>query len=191
MLLGKKVVLVLPACNAEKTLERTVRGVSPGTVDEVILVDDASHDQTSDVAASLGVTSVRHAENRGHGGNQKTCYRLAVDHEADVVVMLHPDRQYSQRLVPALPWLVGSGDYEVALGSRILGGGTIRGGMPVYKYMLSQILRAGFRIGAISCPASYSSEPSSINFRRSVVFGPGVCSESLAYRFRAGTPPGS
>ena len=132
MLLGKKVIVVLPAYNAEKTLERTVRAVPSGIVDEFILVDDASNDRTSEVAASLGVTWVRHPQNRGYGGNQNTCYRLALDHGADIVVMLHPDYQYSPRLVPALAWLVASGDYDVALGSRILGGSAIKGGMPVY-----------------------------------------------------------
>ena len=140
MLLGKKVIVVLPAYNAEKTLERTVRAVPSGIVDEFILVDDASNDRTSEVAASLGVTWVRHPQNRGYGGNQKTCYRLALDHGADIVVMLHPDYQYSPRLVPALAWLVASGDYDVALGSRILGGSAIKGGMPVYKYIANRLL---------------------------------------------------
>jgi glycosyltransferase involved in cell wall biosynthesis len=140
MLLEKKIIVVLPAYNAERTLERTVTAVPAGFVDEFILVDDASRDRTSEVAAALGVTSVRHAENRGYGGNQKTCYRLALDHGADIVVMLHPDYQYSPRLVPALAWLVASGDYDVALGSRILGGSAIKGGMPVYKYVANRFL---------------------------------------------------
>jgi glycosyltransferase involved in cell wall biosynthesis len=239
VLLGKKVVVVLPAYNAEKTLERTVRGVPPDIVEEFILVDDGSHDETRAAAASLGITYVRHPENRGYGGNQKTCYRLALERQADIVVMLHPDYQYSPRLVPALAWLVASGEYDVALGSRILGGGAIKGGMPVYKYvanrfltlfqnlatgaklseyhtgfrafsrevleeipwsqnsddflfdnqMLGQVLRAGFKIGEISCPAAYFGEASSINFRRSVVYGLGVCWESLVYRLRASATP--
>jgi glycosyltransferase involved in cell wall biosynthesis len=140
VLLGQKLIVVLPAYNAVKTLEITVRAVPPEIVDEFILVDDASSDGTHELAASLGVTCVRHPQNRGYGGNQKSCYALALDHGADIVVMLHPDYQYSPKLVPALAWLVASGEYDVALGSRILGGTAIKGGMPVYKYIANRFL---------------------------------------------------
>ena len=140
MLLGKRLVVVLPAYNAAKTLTRTINEVPTGIVDEFVLVDDASSDETAEVARALGVTCVRHPENRGYGGNQKTCYKLALEKDAEVVVMLHPDYQYSPRLVPALAWLVASDEYDIALGSRILGGGAIRGGMPVYKYIANRFL---------------------------------------------------
>ena len=140
MLFGKRLVVVLPAYNAAKTLTRTIKEVPTGIVDEFVLVDDASSDATAEVARTLGVTCVRHPENRGYGGNQKTCYKLALERDAEVVVMLHPDYQYSPRLVPALAWLVASGEYDIALGSRILGGGAIRGGMPVYKYIANRFL---------------------------------------------------
>lgn len=133
-------MVVLPAYNAAKTLTRTVSEVPTGLVDEFVVVDDASSDETAEVASALGVTCVRHPENRGYGGNQKTCYRTALERDAEVVVMLHPDYQYSPRLVPALAWLVASGEYDIALGSRILGGGAIRGGMPVYKYIANRFL---------------------------------------------------
>jgi glycosyltransferase involved in cell wall biosynthesis len=234
MLLGKRLVVVLPAYNAAKTLTQTINEVPTGIVDEFVLVDDASSDETADVARALGVTCVRHPGNRGYGGNQKTCYNMALERGAEVVVMLHPDYQYSPRLVPALAWLVASDEYDIALGSRILGGGAIRGGMPVYKYVanrlltfaqnlatgaklseyhtgfrafsrralqsipweensddfvfdnqiLNQALGAGLRIGEISCPARYFEEASSINFRRSVVYGFGVLGGALAYRLR-------
>jgi glycosyltransferase involved in cell wall biosynthesis len=234
MLLGKRLVVVLPAYNAAKTLTRTINEVPTGIVDEFVLVDDASSDETAEVARALGVTCVRHPGNRGYGGNQKTCYHMALERGAEVVVMLHPDYQYSPRLVPALAWLVASDEYDIALGSRILGGGAIRGGMPVYKYVanrlltfaqnlatgaklseyhtgfrafsrralqsipweensddfvfdnqiLNQALGAGLSIGEISCPARYFEEASSINFRRSVVYGFGVLGGALAYRLR-------
>lgn len=140
MLIGKRVVVVLPAYNAAKTLRATVEGVPPGFVDEFILVDDASQDDTEAVARTLGLTTIRHPRNRGYGGNQKTCYESALRSGADVVVMLHPDYQYSPRLVPALAWLVASGEYDVALGSRILGGTALGGGMPLYKYISNRAL---------------------------------------------------
>ena len=140
MLFGKRLVVVLPAYNAAKTLTRTIREVPLGIVDEFVLVDDASSDETADMARAMGVTCVRHPKNRGYGGNQKTCYRTALEKGAEIVVMLHPDYQYSPRLVPAIAWLVASGEYDIALGSRILGGGAMRGGMPVYKYVANRIL---------------------------------------------------
>ena len=140
MLIGKKVVVVLPAYNAAKTLKATVSGVPPGFVDEFILVDDASQDETEALSRELGLTTIRHPKNRGYGGNQKSCYAAALASGADVIVMLHPDYQYSPKLVPALAWLVASGEYDVALGSRILGGTALRGGMPLYKYVSTRAL---------------------------------------------------
>ena len=132
--------MVLPAYNAAKTLCATIEGVPPGFVDEFILVDDASQDETEKLSRELGLTTIRHEKNRGYGGNQKTCYTAALASGADVVVMLHPDYQYSPRLVPALAWLVASGEYDVALGSRILGGTALGGGMPLYKYVSNRAL---------------------------------------------------
>ncbi|MEO8501637.1 MAG: glycosyltransferase family 2 protein [Vicinamibacteria bacterium] len=140
MLIGKRIVVVLPAYNAAKTLRATVSGVPQGFVDEFILVDDASQDETERVSRELGLTTIRHEKNRGYGGNQKTCYAAALASGADVVVMLHPDYQYSPKLVPALAWLVASGEYDVALGSRILGGTALSGGMPLYKYISNRVL---------------------------------------------------
>jgi glycosyltransferase involved in cell wall biosynthesis len=224
MIGSMKVVVVLPAYQAGKTLERTVGEIPRDVVDEVLLVDDASRDETVEVARRLGLQVVVHPENRGYGGNQKTCYREALALAADIVVMLHPDYQYSPRLVGAMAQMVASGHYDVVLGSRILAQNARQGGMPAYKYlanriltalqnllmdqklseyhtgfraftrevletlpleansddfifdneMLCQAVRAGFRIGEISCPTRYFPEASSINFRRSVTYGFGV-----------------
>jgi len=138
---GQKVVVVLPAYNAAKTVKRTVEEIPNDIVDEIILVDDASQDDTVAVAKSLGIAHVvRHEKNRGYGANQKTCYRKALDLDADIVVMLHPDYQYTPKLLPAMATLVASGLFPVVLGSRILGGGAISGGMPVYKYVANRML---------------------------------------------------
>ena len=142
MVNGQKVVVVLPAYNAEKTLERTLADVPPGIVDEFLLVDDASGDGTIATAASLGLPHIVHPRNRGYGGNQKTCYTEALRRGADIVVMLHPDYQYTPRLIGAMAWLVASGEFDVVLGSRILGSGAIRGGMPRYKYVANRFLTA-------------------------------------------------
>jgi glycosyltransferase involved in cell wall biosynthesis len=224
MIGSRKVVVVLPAYHAGKTLERTVAEIPRDVVDEVLLVDDASADETVEVGRRLGLAVFVHPHNRGYGGNQKTCYREALKAGADVVVMLHPDYQYSPRLVGAMAHMVASGHYDVILGSRILAQDAMRGGMPFYKYvsnrvltavqnllmnqklseyhtgfrafsrdvietlpldansddfifdnqMLCQAIRAGFRIGEISCPTRYFPEASSINFRRSVTYGLGV-----------------
>jgi glycosyltransferase involved in cell wall biosynthesis len=139
---GKKVLVVLPAYNAEKTLERTIADVPAGVVDEFLLVDDASVDGTIARAASLGLPYIVHPRNRGYGGNQKTCYTEALRRGADIVVMLHPDYQYTPRLIGAMAWLVASGEFDVVLGSRILGTGAIRGGMPRYKYLANRFLTA-------------------------------------------------
>lgn len=140
MINGKRICVVFPAYNAEETLEQTVRGIPAGIVDSMVLVDDASHDQTVAKARSLGLDVVVHERNRGYGGNQKTCYREALERGADIVVMLHPDYQYAPELVPALASLVASGLYDIALGSRILGGGALQGGMPLYKYVSNRAL---------------------------------------------------
>jgi glycosyltransferase involved in cell wall biosynthesis len=140
MLHQKKIIVVLPAYNAAKTLELTYREIPHDIVDEVILVDDASRDDTAARASELGIHTIIHSENRGYGGNQKTCYTEALSHGADVVVMVHPDYQYSPRLITAMASMVLSGHYDVVLGSRILGGGALKGGMPFYKYLANRLL---------------------------------------------------
>jgi len=231
MINGKRIVVVLPAYNAAKTLEATVREL-PETVDETILVDDHSTDETVAMAHRLGLTVHVHERNRGYGGNQKTCYSQALAAGADVVVMNHPDYQYSPLLVTAMASMVAYGVYDVALGSRILGGGALRGGMPMYKYIanralttaqnlmmgahlseyhtgyrayskeiltalplernsedfvfdnqiLAQAILWGARIGEVSCPTRYFPEASSINFRRSSIYGLGVLKTALEFR---------
>lgn len=235
MMLGKRVCVILPAYNAARTLGRTVREIPRDVIDDVILVDDASRDDTMQVAASLGLYAVRHDVNKGYGGNQKTCYRLALERGADIVIMLHPDYQYSPKLLVPMASLIASGFFDVVLGSRILGVGALAGGMPRYKYvanrlltlvqnllmshklseyhtgyrgftravledlplernsddfvfdnqMLSQIIYRGFRIGELSCPTKYFAEASSINFRRSVVYGLGVVRTAVQFRLAA------
>lgn len=231
MINGKRIVVVLPAYNAERTLEATVREL-PEIVDERILVDDHSSDATAATARRLGLTVEVHHRNRGYGGNQKTCYAKALSAGADVVVMLHPDYQYNPLLVTPIATMIAYGVYDLALGSRILGGGALHGGMPVYKYVsnrfltlfqnvlmgaklseyhtgfrafsrellealpleansddfvfdnqiLAQAVLIGARIGEISCPTRYFPEASSINFRRSAIYGLGVLRTSLEYR---------
>jgi len=225
---GKRIAVVMPAYNAEKTLEATVQEL-PETVDERILVDDFSTDGTVAVARRLGLTITVHEKNCGYGGNQKTCYAKALETGADVVVMIHPDYQYSPLLVTAMASMVAYGVYDLVLGSRVLVGGALGGGMPVYKYAANRFLTAfqnfmlraslseyhtGFRayskelllslplqlnsddflfdnqliaqalllkarIGEVSCPTRYFPEASSINFRRSVVYGIGVIKTTL------------
>jgi glycosyltransferase involved in cell wall biosynthesis len=223
MINNKKVVVVLPAYNAERTLEQTFREIA-GEVDTCILVDDYSADATAVLARRLGLQVHVHERNRGYGGNQKTCYAAALDAGADVVVMLHPDYQYSPRLVEPMASMIAHGVYDIVLGSRILGGGALKGGMPRYKYianraltltqnlalgaklseyhtglraysremllslpfnansedfvfdnqLLAQCVYLGARIGEVSCPTRYFPEASSINLRRSIVYGCGV-----------------
>jgi len=232
MINGKKIIVVLPAYNAAQTLEMTYKEIPFDLVDEVILVDDCSKDETSRVASALGIKHIiRHDNNKGYGGNQKTCYRKALDLGADIVVMLHPDYQYTPKLLPSMCYLIANDVYKVVLGSRILGKGAIKGGMPRYKYisnrfltlfqnmlmhqklseyhtgyrafakevleainyeqnsddfifdneMLAQIFYAGYEIAEITCPTKYFDEASSINIRRSIEYGFGVLSVSLAY----------
>jgi glycosyltransferase involved in cell wall biosynthesis len=223
MINGKKVVVVLPAYNAEKTLTGTVQEI-PDVVDACILVDDYSTDATVELAGSLGLQVIAHQCNRGYGGNQKTCYAAALEAGADIVVMLHPDYQYSPLLVEPMASMIAHGVYDIVLASRILGGGALKGGMPCHKYianrvltliqnlalgaklseyhtgfraysrellqslpldansedfvfdnqLLAQCIYLGARIGEISCPTRYFPEASSINLRRSTVYGLGV-----------------
>lgn len=141
MIHGQKVVVVLPAYNAAATLEKTVAEIDRTIVDEIVLVDDASQDNTVEIARQLGIQHILiHEKNKGYGGNQKTCYRYALSLGADIVVMLHPDYQYTPKLLPAMAHLVASGIYPVVLGSRILGGGALKGGMPLYKYIANRFL---------------------------------------------------
>jgi glycosyltransferase involved in cell wall biosynthesis len=137
----KKIVVVLPAYNAALTLERTYHEIPHDIVDEVILVDDASSDDTLEVGRRLGIKHlVRHEQNKGYGGNQKTCYHKALELGADIVIMLHPDYQYTPKLIPAMATLISSGLYSVVLGSRILGKGALKGGMPLHKYVSNRVL---------------------------------------------------
>lgn len=141
MINNKKVVIVLPAYNAERTLEQTYSEIPLDIVDEAVLVDDASNDNTAVLAKELGINHVIvHEENKGYGGNQKTCYRTALSLGADIVIMVHPDYQYTPQLIPSMAYLIANGVYPVVLGSRILGKGAIKGGMPFYKYVANRFL---------------------------------------------------
>jgi glycosyltransferase involved in cell wall biosynthesis len=232
MIHNKKVVVVLPAYHAARTLEQTWNAIPHDIVDDVLLVDDGSSDDTVELARRLGMHVFVHQSNLGYGANQKTCYREALRLGADIVVMVHPDYQYDPRLITAMAAMVASGLYDVVLGSRILGGSALRGGMPLYKYafnrlltltqnllmgaklseyhtgyrafsrkvletlpllansddfvfdnqVLAQAVAFDFRIGEMSCPTKYFPEASSINFRRSVVYGLGVLHTSFLYR---------
>jgi len=141
MINGKKVVVVLPAYNAALTLEKTYREIPLDIVDEVVLVDDAGKDNTLEVGAALGIKHlIRHEKNRGYGGNQKTCYRKALELGADIVIMVHPDYQYTPKLIPAMASIISQELYPVVLGSRILGNGALKGGMPLIKYVANRAL---------------------------------------------------
>lgn len=231
MLLGKRIGVVLPAFNAARTLERTYKEIPQDVVDEVILVDDGSRDDTVAIASTLNIHVLQHDRNKGYGANQKTCYAHASSRDLDIIVMLHPDYQYTPKLIRAMVALIAEGVYDLVLGSRILGGGARTGGMPLYKYVMNRVLtlvenlligqklseyhtgyRAfsrdvffqlrldensddfvfdnemlvqcvaqGFRIGEISCPTRYFPEASSINFRRSVIYGFGCLRVAMAY----------
>jgi glycosyltransferase involved in cell wall biosynthesis len=139
---GKRIVVVMPAYNAARTIERTYQEIPLDLVDDVIVTDDASHDETVEIARRLGLRTLVHVENRGYGGNQKTCYTEALRLGADVVVMLHPDYQYTPKLLPAMIGLVTDGPFDVVLGSRVLGGRALSGGMPLYKYVANRLLTA-------------------------------------------------
>lgn len=232
MILGKKLVIVLPAYNAGLTLERTYKEIPFDIVDEVILVDDASKDNTVEVAKALGIRHIiRHENNKGYGGNQKSCYDKALSLNADIVIMLHPDYQYTPLLIPSMAYIIAKDLYPCVFGSRILGKGALKGGMPLYKYffnrmltfsqnvlmgqklseyhtgyrafskqvlqninykansddfvfdnqMAAQVFYAGFEIAEVTCPTKYFKEASSINFRRSAIYGLGVLWVSLSY----------
>ncbi|BAV07723.1 Glycosyltransferase involved in cell wall bisynthesis [Filimonas lacunae] len=232
MLNGKKIAAVLPAYNAAQTLPVTYREIDRSLVDFIILVDDASKDNTVAVAKELGIVNiVCHEENKGYGGNQKSCYNKALELGADIVVMLHPDYQYTPALIAPMVSLIANNVYPVVLGSRILGRGALKGGMPLYKYffnrmltmtqnllmtqklseyhtgyrafskevlqaipylqnsddfvfdneMLAQIFYKGFEIAEVTCPTKYFKEASSINFKRSSIYGLGVLRVSLQY----------
>lgn len=235
MIKGKKIVVVLPAYNAAATLEQTYKEIPMDIVDDVVLVDDNSKDETIAKAKELGIQHiVKHEVNRGYGGNQKSCYSKALSLGADIIVMLHPDYQYTPQLIESMAYMIANNVYPVALGSRILGKGALKGGMPMYKYianrlltlfqnilmgqklseyhtgyrafdkkifdkinieansddfifdnqMLAQIFYAGFEIGEVTCPTKYFDEASSINFKRSSIYGLGVIKVSLQYRMQ-------
>jgi glycosyltransferase involved in cell wall biosynthesis len=197
MLHQQKIVVVMPAYNASKTLEMTYREIPHDIVDEVILVDDASRDGTAAKAGELGIHTIIHAENRGYGGNQKTCYREALSKGADVVVMLHPDYQYSPRLITAMASMIISEHYDVVLGSRILGGEAMKGGMPLYKYIANRFLtlvenlalgaklseyHTGFRAFSRSVLETLPLEANSDDF----VFDNEMLAQALYFGFRIG-----
>lgn len=232
MIKGKKVTVVLPAYNAALTLEKTYNEIPFEIVDEVILVDDKSKDNTSEVGRKLGIKHIIvHDVNKGYGGNQKSCYNKALELNSDIVIMLHPDYQYTPKLIESMSYLIANEVYEVVMGSRILGKGALKGGMPWYKYvanrlltlfqnimmgqklseyhtgyrafsgnvlrsinynidsddfvfdnqMIAQICYAGFEVAEITCPTKYFDEASSINFKRSSIYGIGVLQVSMQY----------
>ena len=234
MIDGKKIVVVLPAYNAALTLEKTYNEIPFDIVDEVVLVDDKSKDDTIKKGKEIGIKHiVSHDKNLGYGGNQKSCYKKALSLGADIVIMLHPDYQYTPKLIHSMSYLIANDLYQVVLGSRILGNGALKGGMPIYKYianrlltltqnilvnqklseyhtgyrafsktvlesinyevnsddfvfdnqMLSQIIYAGFEIAEITCPTKYFEEASSINLKRSSIYGLGVLKVSIVHFF--------
>lgn len=232
MINNKTITVVLPAYNAAKTLEKTYLEIPFDIVDNVILVDDKSKDDTVKVARQLGIQHiVEHQNNKGYGGNQKSCYNKALEIGSDIVVMLHPDYQYTPKLIQSICYLIANDVYQVVFGSRILGKGALKGGMPVYKYianrfltlfqnilmnqklseyhtgyrafskevlqrikyeansddfvfdnqMVAQIFYAGFEIAEITCPTKYFDDASSINLKRSSIYGLGVLKTSVSY----------
>jgi len=140
MLNGKKIIVVMPAYNAENTLEKTYSEIPFDIVDDVILVDDASRDRTPELSRRMGIHTIIHEQNLGYGGNQKSCYREALNLGADIVIMVHPDYQYTPKLVPAMASMIAYGEFDAVLASRILGTGAIEGGMPIYKYVANRFL---------------------------------------------------
>ncbi len=235
MIKGKKIVVVLPAYNAAKTLEMTYNEIPFDIVDDVVLVDDASKDTTVEKGKELGIKHiVKHEKNRGYGGNQKSCYAKALELDADIAIMLHPDYQYTPKLIRAMASIIANDVFPVVYASRILGKGALRGGMPIYKYianrlltlfqnilmgqklseyhtgyrafsaeifdkidieansddfvfdneMSAQICYAGYDIGEVTCPTKYFEDASSINFKRSAIYGLGVIRVSIIYRLQ-------
>ncbi|MDZ4666878.1 MAG: glycosyltransferase family 2 protein [bacterium] len=235
MLNGKKIIVVLPAYNAARTLEKTYQEIPFEIVDEVILVDDASKDDTSELGKKIGIKHViKHQQNKGYGANQKTCYNKALELGADIIIMLHPDYQYTPKLILAMSSIIANEVYPVVFGSRILGMGALKGGMPMYKYIFNRmltlfqnilmsqklseyhtgyrafnadVLRAvpfnicsddfvfdneitaqicmkGYEIAEVTCPTKYFPEASSINFKRSSIYGLGVLRTSVIYRLQ-------
>ncbi|EUK18915.1 glycosyltransferase family 2 protein [Commensalibacter papalotli (ex Servin-Garciduenas et al. 2014)] len=232
MMNNKKITVVLPAYNAAQTLQRTFDEIPQDLIDDIILTDDASKDETAKIAQKLNIYTIIHAKNKGYGANQKTCYKAALERGADVVIMLHPDYQYSPKLLRAMVSMLTSGHYDAVIASRILGKGALKGGMPLYKYianrgltfiqnillnsklseyhtgyrgwtkevlkalpldrcsddfifdnqMLAQAINQNFSIGEISCPTKYFKEASSINLKRSTIYGLGVLKTSIEYR---------
>ena len=140
MINSKRVCVVMPSYNAEKTLQKTYDEIPKNIVDEIILTDDASKDRTVEVAKSLGIKTFVHNQNRGYGGNQKTCYKAALDLDADITIMLHPDYQYTPKLITAMASMIAEGIFDAVIGSRILGNKAIKGGMPIYKYVSNRFL---------------------------------------------------
>ncbi len=140
MLSGKKIIVVMPAYNAEKTIRRTYSDIPKDIVDEVIVIDDYSTDKTIETAKGVGLKVYAHDKNKGYGGNQKTCYQKAIKNGADIIIMLHPDYQYPPKLITAMAGLISSGMFDIVLGSRILGGYALKGGMPIYKYIANRFL---------------------------------------------------
>ena len=142
MLNSKRIIVVLPAYNAERTLEQTYREIPLEIVDDILMVDDGSSDSTVSLARELGITAILHDRNYGYGRNQKTCYEAALKLSADIVVMVHPDYQYTPKLITAMASMIAFDVYDVVLGSRIVGGGAVKGGMPLYKYIANRVLTA-------------------------------------------------
>lgn len=140
MILGKKLVVVLPAYNASATLEKTYKEIDRNLVDEIILTDDCSSDNTSQIAYDLDLIVLRHSRNMGYGANQKTCYKKALEIGADIVIMVHPDYQYTPKIIPSIAYMLCTGFYDYVQGSRMLGRGAIKNGMPVYKYFVNRLL---------------------------------------------------
>ncbi len=197
MLFGKKIVVVMPAYNAEPTLRRTYAEIPFEYIDEAILVDDGSSDRTVEIARELGCRTLVHLENKGYGGNQKTCYREALRHGADVVVMLHPDYQYTPKLLLSMASMVACGEYDVVLGSRVLCQSAVRRGMPVYKYVSNRLLtlfenillkqklseyHSGYRAFSRSVLESLPLEENSDDF----VFDNQMLAQAIHFGFRLG-----
>jgi glycosyltransferase involved in cell wall biosynthesis len=196
-----KVVVVMPAYNAAHTLQQTHAEVmAQDYVDQVIVVDDGSEDETVAIAEKLPNTVVHvHPRNQGYGANQKTCYKLALEQGGDIVIMVHPDYQYTPMLIPAMVTMIGNGLYHCVLGSRILGGYALKGGMPLWKYVANRFLtfvenvlmgaklseyHTGYRgfVAEVSCPTKYFPEASSINLPRSIKYGLGCLFTAVEFR---------